>query len=128
MPLSTERKAEYFVRMKELMTAYPKLFVVEINNVGSKQIQETRIALRGTAEILMGKNTMMRKCIREYAEENPDTPLAQTSVKLLLSVKSSSVRGLSPESIVAPSISRLKKQTVTRCPSPPNARPSTSSE
>jgi large subunit ribosomal protein LP0 len=77
MPLSTERKAEYFVRMKELMTAYPKLFVVEINNVGSKQIQETRIALRGTAEILMGKNTMMRKCIREYAEENPDTPMAQ---------------------------------------------------
>ena len=77
MPLSTERKAEYFIRMKDLMTSYPKCFVVEINNVGSKQIQETRIALRGTAEILMGKNTMMRKCIREYAEENPDTPLAQ---------------------------------------------------
>ena len=77
MPLSTERKAEYFLRMKELMSTYPKYFFVEINNVGSKQIQETRIALRGTAEILMGKNTMMRKCIREYAEENPDTPLAQ---------------------------------------------------
>jgi len=77
MPLSTERKAEYFIRMKELMSTYPKCFIVEINNVGSKQIQETRIALRGTAEILMGKNTMMRKCIREYAEENPDTPLAQ---------------------------------------------------
>ena len=77
MPLSTERKAEYFIRMKELMSSYPKCFIVEIDNVGSKQIQETRIALRGTAEILMGKNTMMRKCIREYAEENPDTPLAQ---------------------------------------------------
>ena len=25
----------------------------------------------------MGKNTMMRKCIREYAEENPGTPVAQ---------------------------------------------------
>merc|ERR1712071_347301 len=31
----------------------------------------TRRGLRGKAEILMGKNTMMRKCIREYIEENP---------------------------------------------------------
>lgn len=77
MPLSTERKAEYFTRMKELMTSYSKCFIVEINNVGSKQIQETRIELRGRAEILMGKNTMMRKCIREYGEEHPNTPLAQ---------------------------------------------------
>jgi large subunit ribosomal protein LP0 len=77
MPLSTQRKTEYFTKMKELMTDYAKLFVVEIDNVGSKQIQQTRIALRGRAEILMGKNTMMRKCIREYAEENPGTPIAQ---------------------------------------------------
>lgn len=77
MPLSSERKAEYFSRMKELMTDYNKLFVVEIDNVGSKQIQQTRMALRGRAEILMGKNTMMRKCIREYVDENPGTPIAQ---------------------------------------------------
>lgn len=41
------------------------------------QIQQTRLALRGKAEVLMGKNTMMRKCIREFVEENPDTPIAQ---------------------------------------------------
>jgi len=29
------------------------------------------MALRGTAEILMGKNTMMRKCIRDFIEEAP---------------------------------------------------------
>ncbi|KAL7489510.1 hypothetical protein ACHAW6_015128 [Cyclotella cf. meneghiniana] len=77
MPLSTARKAEYFTKMKELLTDYSKSFVVEIDNVGSKQIQQTRIALRGRAEMLMGKNTMMRKCIREYVEENPGTPIAQ---------------------------------------------------
>lgn len=77
MPLSSERKAEYFEHMKELMTTYTKCFVVEIDNVGSMQLQTTRIALRGKAEILMGKNTMMRKCIREYCEENPDSPVAQ---------------------------------------------------
>ena len=77
MPLSAERKAEYFEKMKELMTTYSKCFVVQIDNVGSMQLQQTRLALRGTAEVLMGKNTMMRKCIREYVEENPDSPVAQ---------------------------------------------------
>mgnify|MGYP000164856960 CR=1 FL=1 len=77
MPLSSERKAEYFEHMKELMTTYTKCFIVEIDNVGSMQLQQTRMSLRGTAEVLMGKNTMMRKCIREFVEENPDTPIAQ---------------------------------------------------
>jgi len=77
MPLSAERKAEYFEHMKSLMTNYSKCFVVEIDNVGSMQLQSTRIALRGTAEVLMGKNTMMRKCIREFIEDNPDSPIGQ---------------------------------------------------
>jgi len=77
MPLSAERKAEYFEHMKELLSTYSKLFVVEIENVGSRQLQQTRLALRGTAEVLMGKNTMMRKCIREFVEENPDSPVGQ---------------------------------------------------
>lgn len=77
MPLSKERKAEYFDRFKDLLTTYQKAFIVEIDNVGSYQIQTTRLKLRGKAEILMGKNTMMRKCIREFVEENPDTPTGQ---------------------------------------------------
>jgi len=77
MPLSKERKAEYFDRFKELLTSYTKAFIVEIDNVGSYQIQTTRQKLRGKAEVLMGKNTMMRKCIREYAEENPESPVGQ---------------------------------------------------
>jgi len=77
MPLSAERKAEYFDRMKSLMSTYSKCFIVEIDNVGSMQLQTTRISLRGKAEVLMGKNTMMRKCIRDYVEENPETPCAQ---------------------------------------------------
>lgn len=77
MPLSAERKTEYFTRMKEMLTTYSKAFIVDVDNVGSKQLQVTRKELRGSAEILMGKNTMMRKVIREYAEENPGTPVAQ---------------------------------------------------
>jgi len=76
MPLSRERKEEYFTRMKELLDTYSKAFVVGVDNVGSQQLQNTRASLRGTAEVLMGKNTMMRKIIREYVEENPDTGYA----------------------------------------------------
>merc|ERR1712134_16521 len=39
--------------------------------VGSKQMQKIRIALRGHGEVLMGKNTMMRKAIRGHLENNP---------------------------------------------------------
>ena len=77
MPLSSAKKAAYFERMKELMSTYNKAFVVGIDNVGSNQIQSTRKALRGKAEILMGKNTMMRKIIAEYVEANPGSPVEQ---------------------------------------------------
>jgi len=75
MPLSAERKAEYFDTFKNLLSTYSKLFIVEIDNVGSKQLQDTRSTLRGKAEVLMGKNTMMRKELREYVEENPESPV-----------------------------------------------------
>lgn len=75
MPLSAERKAEYFQKMKELLSTYTKSFIVSVDNVGSMQLQMTRKGLRGKAEILMGKNTMMRKVIKEFVEENPGTPI-----------------------------------------------------
>ncbi|VDO95705.1 unnamed protein product [Soboliphyme baturini] len=34
-------------------------------------MQEIRLALRGRAELLMGKNTMIRKVIRGYLQKNP---------------------------------------------------------
>jgi len=74
MPLSPERKAEYFDKMKEMLSTYTKCFIVEVDNVGSNQLQKTRIGLRGKGEILMGKNTMMRKVLKEFIEENPDAP------------------------------------------------------
>jgi len=79
MPLSPERKKEYFQKMKDLLKSYNKAFVVEVDNVGSKQLQLTRRDLRDKAEVLMGKNTMMRKCIKEFMEENPDSPIYRLS-------------------------------------------------
>ena len=48
------------------------MFIVGADNVGSSQMQKIRISLRGSAVILMGKNTMMRKAIRGHLEKNPN--------------------------------------------------------
>lgn len=75
MPLSAERKKEYFEKLGSLLSTYSRCFIVEVDNVGSKQLQDTRKELRGKAEVLMGKNTMMRKIIKEYVENNPGSPV-----------------------------------------------------
>jgi len=64
-------KSNYFLRIERLFETYSKLFIVLADNVGSKQMQETRIALRGRADVLMGKNTMMRKAIRGQLQKYP---------------------------------------------------------
>lgn len=63
-------KAGYFVKIVQLLDEYPKCFIVGADNVGSRQMQSIRISLRGSAVVLMGKNTMMRKAIRGHLEEN----------------------------------------------------------
>merc|ERR1712002_43121 len=64
-------KSNYFTKLITLLDEYPRCFMVGVDNVGSKQMQKTRIALRGHGEVLMGKNTMMRKAIRGHLENNP---------------------------------------------------------
>jgi len=68
----SSRKVEYFAKLEQLLDEYPKCFLVDADNVGSKQMQQIRIALRGKAVVLMGKNTMMRKAIRGHMSNNPD--------------------------------------------------------
>lgn len=65
-------KENYFLKLVQLFDEYPKCFLVEADNVGSKQMQQIRISLRGKAVVLMGKNTMMRKAIKGHLEQNPD--------------------------------------------------------
>jgi len=71
MPLSKDKKKEYFQRMTRLLNTYNKVFVVQVDNVGSQQMNATRKSMRGSAEILMGKNTLMRKVLKEFLEQNP---------------------------------------------------------
>jgi large subunit ribosomal protein LP0 len=72
-----ERKQAYFDKLKTYLDKYQKIVIVGADNVGSNQMQKIRQSLRGKAELLMGKNTMVRKVLREYVESNPKVePLA----------------------------------------------------
>jgi len=66
-----ERKKRYKAKLEKAIQEYKNVLIVTVDNVGSFQMQKIRIALRGTAEILMGKNTLMRMVMREQLASNP---------------------------------------------------------
>jgi len=69
-----ERRAKkqlYKDALLENFSNFKSTFIITVDNVGSNQLQQVRLALRGRAVILMGKNTIMRKCLRDEAEKNP---------------------------------------------------------
>lgn len=66
------KKEAYFQKLDHLLNTYPSIFVVNVDNVGSNQMQQIRIALRGVGVILMGKNTMVRKVLRTLIQEKPE--------------------------------------------------------
>jgi len=49
--------------MGELLDENNKILIVGVDNVQSQQVHNIRIALRGKAQMLMGKNTMMSKVL-----------------------------------------------------------------
>jgi large subunit ribosomal protein LP0 len=93
MGASRADKEAYFEKLKQLLDTYrkPKLcekrskssflnipsfiaasiFIVNVDNVGSKQMHQIRVALRGKGVVLMGKNTMVRRAIRGILSELP---------------------------------------------------------
>jgi len=66
-----EKKQAYFVKLIQLLEEYPKVLIVNADNVGSAQMQKIRILLRGEGVVLMGKNTMIRKAVRGHVAKNP---------------------------------------------------------
>jgi len=69
------KKPAYFAKLVNLLETCPKALIVGVDFVGSKQMQEIRMALRGKATVLMGKNTMIRTCLRNHHEVNPSLGL-----------------------------------------------------
>jgi large subunit ribosomal protein LP0 len=65
------RKQAFFKRFQGYLTTYKQCLIVSANNVGSNQMQQIRMLMRGKGILVMGKNTMMRKAIRQLTTENP---------------------------------------------------------
>jgi len=64
-------KELYFTKLKSLVEEYSSIFIVNVDNVGSNQMHQIRVALRGKGVVLMGKNTMVRRALRTILAELP---------------------------------------------------------
>lgn len=82
MPLSKAKKELYVQKLTVLLGTYTKVFFVMVDNVGSQQMHDTRIKMRGKAEILMGKNTLIRKVLKDFMRENPGHPIGAIDEKI----------------------------------------------
>ncbi|KAJ2553641.1 ribosomal protein P0 (A0) (L10E), partial [Coemansia sp. RSA 1933] len=79
-----EKKAAYFAKLENYLTTYKSIFIVNVDNVSSQQMHMIRRSLRGQAEVLMGKNTMVRRALRLLIPQNPQleslTPFVRGNV------------------------------------------------
>lgn len=71
MSASVKRKYIYRKRLQEYLNEYKSILIIEVDFVGSNQMQQVRQSLRGRANILMGKNTVIRRVFNDLAEEKP---------------------------------------------------------
>jgi len=71
MTARKKRKHLYWNKLEAAFNTYKNVLVISVDFVGSRQMQDVRLATRGKAEIIMGKNTIMRKVLRDNSEKNP---------------------------------------------------------
>jgi len=93
---SREKKEQYFETLEGHLAKYDNMFLVHADHVGSKLMADIRYKIRGIGDVLMGKNTMMRKCIMQFIEANPEKagweaviPLLQGNVGFVFANKAS---------------------------------------
>jgi len=68
-PIS-QRKLDFRAKLEKLLSEYKNALICTVDNVGSLQMQEIRMSLRGQAVVLCGKNTIIRKVMKDAAKEN----------------------------------------------------------
>lgn len=81
-------KAEYFEKVHRLLRQYQRIFICDADNVSSKQFQDIRKGMRGYGDVLMGKNTMMKRAIKDLLTDIPELdriiPLIKGNVGFVL--------------------------------------------
>lgn len=56
LTVKKQKKVKYVEKLLAYLSEYKNFLIINVDNVGSKQLQQVRIALRGRAKVLMGKN------------------------------------------------------------------------
>lgn len=65
-----QKKIAYDKKLCSLLDQYSQVLIAVADNVGSNQLQNIRRGLRGDSVVLMGKNTLIRRCVRLHAENS----------------------------------------------------------
>jgi large subunit ribosomal protein LP0 len=65
-----QKKVNYVNQLIRYCEEYRKILIVNADNVGSRQMQQIRVALRGKAVVAMGKNTLMKKALELHKSKN----------------------------------------------------------
>jgi len=68
--MPSQKKIDYAKQLNELLDTYDKIMIVGCDNVRSRQMQNIRIALRGKAILLMGKNTLISRIMQDRAAKS----------------------------------------------------------
>ena len=90
MLLASTRMADFsHTATFEFLRRFPlagmdQVLVMSADNVGSQQMHIVRAELRKSpnAEIIMGKNTMMRKVLADFVESNPGHHFAELDARM----------------------------------------------
>nr|UXY88096.1 60S acidic ribosomal protein P0 [Cryptomonas curvata] len=68
-------KSQYYEKLNYLFSKYNRILLVDITNVGSSQIQKCRKALSSNSVMVIGKNTLIRKVLRQHIKNKENIEL-----------------------------------------------------
>jgi len=68
-------------KFTDLLESYPSAVLVTVDNIGSHHMQKIRVSLRGKAVLLLGKNTLMRKAIKDALGKHPEWEALLPAIK-----------------------------------------------
>jgi len=75
------KKQEYMQKFINLLESYPRAILVTVDHIGSYHMQRIRSSLRGRAVLILGKNTLMRKAIKDQVATHPEWEALLPAIK-----------------------------------------------
>jgi len=77
-----QKKEAYCQKLYDLLDEYENILLVNADNVGSAHMNTIRKNLRGHGVLLMGKNTQIRRALRELLPKRPELEVLIPRIRL----------------------------------------------